>query len=873
MTTPRSNDLPPPDPNGADVSVDPTITGGVPASAGRSWQDILPRLAILALAVLWIYSPVCNPTFQSDWLWDDDVLLTANSTVQHRLTNDPAAPPAHLATLEKLWLNPDGPDYFPLSYTALWAQWSFFSVDPRDGGPVQPGGPAVAWPLGFHVVSVLLHLTGALALWRLFAVMKMPGAWLGALIFAVHPVCVESVAWVSELKNTLSLPLFLFAAIQYVHFDDLMAAGEALDSPRVARRYLLALLFFLLAMFAKTSVVMLPILILFYVWWKRGSVTGRDLVRASPFFLISLVLGLITIHYQHGRAIGDEPILVGGFASRLASSGMSVLWYLKLLVWPVHLLPIYERWDVDPPKLWQFLPWPLIAAAGGWFWWKRAGWGRHAIFAFGSFLLMVAPILGFITISYMRITWAADHFIYLPMICLIGWVAAGIGRWYERAADDEQPVIVAGSAMMIAALTFLSFKYAACWVNEDALWTHTLTYNDNAWQAHNRLGARKSSRGQFENSGPASRVENLGAFHHFTRATELRPDLGETHNNLGTVYREKARMSDQRGDGVSARREMDASIDHFAEACRLTPQVPTFHVNLANALTTAGRYVEAANKFKEVVDKDPSNPSMINNYGVALYKQGNKREEAIAQFRRALEIAPDLKDARESLAVALADESKELLDKEPNNPTLISNYGIALYKQGKLKEAIDQLQRALELAPDLKDARENLALAMGEKPNSSVNAPPPAAPLDKNEADALVVAGRFAEAGDKYKELLDKEPNNSAMINNYGTALYKQGKKEEAIVQFRRALGLAPDLKDASVNLAVALGGKPDPAANTPPPKPDSAAPPKPDSTAVPPKPDPASVPVKPSPAKASPAKASPAKASPARGGASGPAK
>jgi Flp pilus assembly protein TadD len=241
------------------------------------------------------------------------------------------------------------------------------------------------------------------------------------------------------------------------------------------------------------------------------------------------------------------------------------------------------------------------------------------------------------------------------MICLAGLVAAGIARWYGRAADDERRVIFAGTTAAIIALTCMSFKYAACWVNEDALWSHTLTHNDNAWQAHNRLGARKLDRGQVENTGPANRVQNLGAFHHFRRATALRPDLGETHNNLATAYREKARIFEQRGDSATAQRDIDASIEHFAEACRLTPQVPIFHVNLANALATCGRYVEAANKYKEILDGDPNNASMINNYGFALYKQGNKKEEAIAQFRRALELVPDLRDARESLAVALGE--------------------------------------------------------------------------------------------------------------------------------------------------------------------------------------------------------------------------
>ena len=755
-------------------------------AAGRSWHDILPRLAILVLAVLWIYSPVCNPTLQAEWLWDDDTLLTANLTVQHRLSSDPAVPPAHAETLGKLWFAPSGPDYFPLTYTALWAQWPFFSMDPQDGGPVKPGGPAVAWPVGYHFVSVLLHLAGALVLWRLFVVMRMPGAWLGAVIFAVHPVAVESVAWVSELKNTLSLPLFLLAAINYIHFDNLMATGEAMDSPRAARRYVMAVVFYLLAMLAKTSVVTLPVLILFYVWWKRGRVTGRDVVRSGHFFLISIVLGLVTVYYQHGRAIGDEQILVGGFASRLATAGLSVLWYLKLLVWPVDLLPIYPRWDVDPPKLWQFLPLLIIAAAGGWFWWKRASWGRHAIFAFGSFLLMVAPVLGFITMSYMRITWTADHFIYLPMICLAGWVAAGIARWYGRAADDKRRVIFAATTAAIIALTCLSFKYTACWVNEDALWTHTLTYNDSAWQAHNRLGARKLARGQVENIGPANRVQNLGAFHHFTRATALRPDLGETHNNLATVYREKARVSEQRGDAATAKREMNASLEHLAEACRLTPQVPIFHINLANALAMGGLYVEAAAKYKELLDNDPNNPSLINNYGVALYKQGNRKEEAIAQFRRALEIAPDLKDAREGLAVALGD------------------------------------------IPDLA-AKTSLILPEG-KPGDPK--------YEKSLADSMAVAGRIIEAEEKYKELLSKEPNNPTLVNNYGSILYNQGKKKEAIEQFRRAIELAPDLKDASINLAVALAEKPAPSADTSPPPPGEK--PQPAKSDVPAKKNPA---------------------------------
>ena len=610
---------------GADYEQTPDADSvAAPESRANRWRDFLIRFAVIVLAGLWIYSP----TYHGDWLWDDDQLLTQNLTVQHRVSPDPNVPPDSLRSLAKLWFNPDGADYFPLSYTALWAQWPFFGLRST----------------GYHVTTILLHITGALLLWALLAQMRLPGAWVSALLFAVHPVCVESVAWVSETKNTLSLPLFLLSCIFWVKQDDEPDANHRF------RLYLASIGFFLLSMFAKTSVVAMPVVTLLYAWWKRGRVTKQDLILAAPMFAISIALGLITISYQWSRAIGQEKIIVGdlfsvtGFFSRAAISGMGIFHYLASIVWPVNLLPIYPRWDVDPPKIWQLLPWPVIFAAGWWIWQNRATWGRHVGFALGFFLLMVAPVLGFVTISYMRITWVADHFIYLPMVSILALIGATATLLFRKAQEDSKPTFLAGGALLLAALTFLSFRDAINWMDEDHMWEHTLKHNFDAWQAHNRLGAKKFSRGDVD-----------GAHFHFQNSTRLRPDLGETHNNLGTTLSARAQMLAQRGDQAAAKREMDAAIEQFAEACRVTPHVPAIHVNLANALAAAGRFGEAGDKYKELIEKEPGNPALINNYGVALYKQG-KKEEAIVQFKKALEIAPNMKDARESLAVALGEK-------------------------------------------------------------------------------------------------------------------------------------------------------------------------------------------------------------------------
>ena len=578
--------------------------------AGR-WRDFLLHAAIIVLAGLWIYSPA----YHGDWLWDDDQLLTANPVVQS----------GSLQGLGKLWFNPDGADFFPLSYTALWAQWPFFKNTPT----------------GYHVTTIVLHVIGSLLLWALLHRMRVPGAWLSGLIFAIHPVAVESVAWVSETKNTLSMPLFLLSCLCWVVQD------EEREGPRRTWFYVLSMAFFLLAMLAKTSMVGLPVLLLLHAWWKRGTVTLQDVIRAAPFFLISIVLGIITIQYQHGRAIGAEKILVGGVASRIATAGMAILFYLAEIVWPVNLLPIYPRWEVDPPKAWQFLAWPVIAAAAAWIWANRGtadrpGWGRNVLFGLGFFLLMVLPVLGFVTISYMRITWVADHFNYLPMIGVIALIGAAATRWYERSTASAQPLIIAGGAVALAACALLSFRYANAWASEDALWTHTLKTNHDAWQAHNRLGAKKFSRGDIE-----------GGYYHFTQSTRLRPDLGETHNNLGSA--------------LSAKGRLDEAIKEFAEACRLTPQVPAMRVNLANALFQAGRFAEASDAFQFLIEKEPNNAALLNNYAVTLYRQGNK-DEAIRQFRKALEINPTMKDAREGLAVALGEQPAAPAPGQPLQP-------------------------------------------------------------------------------------------------------------------------------------------------------------------------------------------------------------
>jgi len=424
------------------------------------------------------------------------------------------------------------------------------------------------------------------------------------------------VAWISELKNTLSLPFFLAAAWCIVRFEQ--SSGR--------RFYFAALGFFLAAMLGKSSVVMFPCLMLLHAWWLRGRIAWRDILHSVPFFLISLLLGLVTLHFQLSRAIGDEPIPVGGFASRLAIAGMALLFYLTKIVWPITLLPIYPQWKANPPEAYQFLPWLLIIGAFVFFWIRRKTWGRHALMAFGFYFMTLLPVLGFVSMSYMRVGWVADHFLYIPLIGVLAVAAAGSGEAFARAGETGKQILFSAGIFVAGGLTLLSHNYAAVWENEDKLWSYTLVHNWDCWQAHNRLGAREFNRGKVDIALP-----------HFSEAVRLRPDLAETRNNLGS--------------GVLATKDTKAAIAEFREAMRLSPTIVAIQANLARALWLDGQFQEASEIYADLVRRFPENPTFLCNLGVSLFHE-KRMQEAVKCFERALQINPALQDAQKNLETA-----------------------------------------------------------------------------------------------------------------------------------------------------------------------------------------------------------------------------
>jgi hypothetical protein len=322
-------------------------------SSGVPWQALLQAL-VIAATVLWIYWPALH----GDWLWDDNIDITNNS-----ITQSPSG-------LWSIWFEPGSQlDYYPIKQSVQWVQWHLWGMD----------------TLGYHLTNVLLHIVGALLVWRLLSKFGLRLAWLGGLIFAIHPVQVESVAWIAELKNTLSLPPFLLAMCAWIDYEE---RGKSKD-------YWLALGLFLAAMLGKLSVVLFPLVVLLYAWWRRGRIGWNDLKASLPFFGVSLLVGLITI----GTGIWDHrfghpdpgAVPVGGLLARLVAVGLSLSFCFSKSFLPVGLLPIYPKWPIDPSSPVQYLPWLVLGGTIYWFWTKRQSWGRHALLGLGFFLINLGP--------------------------------------------------------------------------------------------------------------------------------------------------------------------------------------------------------------------------------------------------------------------------------------------------------------------------------------------------------------------------------------------------------------------------------------------------------------------------------------------------
>ncbi len=619
--------------------------------------------ALLGLALL-AYLPVLR---DAGFIWDDDLYVTGNRTLRS------------LDGLLRMWTEERAiPQYYPLVHTSFWIEYQLWGLA----------------PFGYHLNNVLLHGLGSVLLWRLLVRLSVPGGWLAAALFAVHPVHLESVAWVTERKNVLSGVFYLAAFLAYLRFDPPEASPR--DGPRDGRAYAWAMGLFVCALLAKTVTATLPAAIAVVLWWKRGRLALRDLAPLLPMLAIGAALGLYTAYLERYRVGADGPEWEFSLVERSLIAGRALWFYAGKLAWPDPLVFVYPRFRIDASAGWQYaFPLAVLALVALLFGLRhRIGRGPvAATLLFGGTLF---PALGFLNVYPMRYSFVADHFQYLASIALLVPFAAGATALAERARSSGPAGLRVASAAvaltLLAALIGLGWRQAPAYRDAEALWRDTLAKNPGAWIAHNNLAVILRERGEVD-----------AAVRHIETSIRLNPALPDPHLNLGLLLEERGRTREAVASlqralrldpdfapahynlGVLTERQGDLTEAEarYREAIRASPRFADAHNNLGTLLDGRGQLDAAAEAYARAVDANPNHPNALHNLGLARARQGDL-DAAEALFARVVRLDPEHAPARHGL-------------------------GLVAVSRGEIVAARRHFERVLLLDPRHADARRELA--------------------------------------------------------------------------------------------------------------------------------------------------------------------
>jgi tetratricopeptide (TPR) repeat protein len=623
--------------------------GGTDTRSAR--RRILAGMALIVLATFAAYAPVSRAGF----IWNDSDYVTG-----------PAL--RSLSGLWRIWFQVGATEqYYPFLHSAFWVEHRLW-------------GDA---PLGYHLLNVALHATSAVLLLVLLRRLAVPGAWLAALVFALHPVCVESVAWISEQKNTLSTVFYLASAIGYLRFAEL----------RKTDRYVVASLFFALAVLSKTVTATLPAALLVLAWWRTGSLSWRrDVVPLLPWFVFGAGAGLFSgwVERHYIGAEGSAFALTG--LERLLLASRATWFYAGKLVWPADLIFFYPRWTITSGSLsaYGYLLGGLAALAALAVLVRRS---RAPLAGALFFVGTLFPTLGFFNVYAFVFSYVADHWQYLASLGVIVPLCAGFA-WAARGFAP--PARQAAAAALLLILSVLTWRQAGMYSDMETFYRTTIAKNPEAWMAHNNLGVYLE-----EHKLPGARAE-------YEAALKLRPDYVPAQFNLGVslldsghpeeavVHLKKAAGTQHRDNVHIYLGDALAELHRYAEAeaeyslhTRLEPGNGQAWLGLGNALVPQGKLPEAASAYAKAVRIMPENPEPAFALGDALAEL-RRYPEAAAAYRHGLALAPDRVGARNNLGNVLVlsgqigaavAEFREALRRRPGDPALQKSFQWALELQ------------------------------------------------------------------------------------------------------------------------------------------------------------------------------------------------
>ncbi len=667
-------------------------------------RTALPLKGLLGAAIIFLAAWFCYyPSLNGGFVWDDDQLLTESRIIK--------APDG----LRRIWCTTEVVDFWPATNSSLWTEWRLWGMDLA----------------GYRATNVILHVAAALLIWTILRRLSIPGAFLAAMIFAVHPVNVESVAWIAQRKNTLSMLFFLLSVLWYLKGMQ-PAAGKAAPGclkgagreaasdilhpssfiPHPSSFYWLSLAAFALAMLGKGSVAVLPVVLLGIVWWRR-KIEQRDVIGVLPFFAVAALLTAVNIWFQtHGSG---EVFRTASFMERVLGAGGVIWFYLYKAVLPFDLSFVYPQWEIQAGNVLWWLPLLAALAVTAVLWRYRETWSRPFLFAWGFFCVSLAPVMGFTDVEYMECSLVADHYQYIAIIGVISLAAAGWSVWHGQMPGRIRWAGGGAGVILVIALVVLSWQQSSLYSGE--LFQDSLKKNPRSCIVNNNMGTVLKKAGRLKE-----------AAEYFKRAVDLKPDYLAARNNLAVVLNNLGQTQE--------------AIKLLQQVLLQKPDYPEALNNLGAILIAAGRPEEAEKYIEQALRVKPDYARAHYNLGIALSGIG-RQKEAIEYFQQAVSLEPDYAEAHNSLGVLLAragllqealEHFRQALHYDPNMFLAENNLGNTLSSAGKGDEAVEHYEQALQLKPDYLEARVSLAAA-------------------------LVRAGAFPKAIENYEEALRLKPD------------------------------------------------------------------------------------------------------------------
>ncbi|MBI4383923.1 MAG: tetratricopeptide repeat protein [Nitrospinae bacterium] len=573
--------------------------------------------AILLVALVTIaYLPAI---LKGGMVWDDDAHVAAVEELGD------SAP-------RKIWTEPGSLNqYYPMTYSSFWLENRIWKLKPS----------------GYHLTNVLLHGANSALLWSALSRLSVPYPFFIAAVFALHPVNVESVAWISERKNVLSGFFYLLSLLACLRFFGLGPDSSGSRSygpmrPRQWTFYFPALFFFLCALGSKTVVCTLPAAVLVILYWKNGRLAWRDAVPLVPFFAAGAVLGAITARLERGHIVKYcEADCDFSFPERFLIAGRALWFYFGKILYPANLTFTYPRWEIDPADGRQYL-FPLSAlAVMGIAWLARNFLGRGPLAGVLYFSGTLFPALGFVSYFPLRYSFVADHFQYLAGIGALALLASLLKTVLDRIGPSASPSVpqagplpsLWGKKRLAAALALvllgsLTWDQSRAYQSEESLYLDTLAKNPGSWMPLYNLGNARLQEGN-----PASAAE------YFREALQHKKDFGDIYANFGVALH-------QLGKAEDAER-------NFREALRLKPRAVSVAVNLGLVLFSRGKTEEAREEFEKILQLEPGQADALFHLG-NIYLERGEPVRAADYYGRALKQNPAMAEAHRNMGIALA---------------------------------------------------------------------------------------------------------------------------------------------------------------------------------------------------------------------------